>query len=1269
MFDTLQKLLATRILILDGAMGTMIQRYKLTEEDFRGERFRDHALDLKGDSDVLVLTRPDVISAIHHEYLAAGADIIETNTFGATAIAQADYALEPYVYDMNVEGARLAKAATAEWTAKTPDRPRFVAGSMGPTNRTLSISPDVNNPAFRAATFAAMRDAFAEQVRGLIDGGADILLLETIFDTLVAKAAIVAIEHVFEEKGVRLPLMISVTITDRSGRTLSGQTLDAFYVSIRHAKPFSVGINCALGARDMRPYMAELAAIAECYVTSYPNAGLPNAFGEYDERPEETGALLRDFAASGFVNVLGGCCGTTPDHIQAIAQAVEGVAPRPLPAASWLARGNRGYGASGEVSPQSNEANGENNVLRSLRSSVVNVTSGEPLTRFSGLETLTIRPDSNFQMIGERTNVTGSAKFARLVRDANYAEAVSVAADQVRGGANMIDVNMDEGMLDSEQAMTTFLNYIATEPEIARVPVMVDSSKWSVLEAGLKCIQGKGVVNSISLKEGEADFLEKAKAIRLHGAGVVVMAFDETGQADTIARKVEICQRAYKLLVEQAGFDPTDIIFDPNILAIATGLEEHNDYAVNYIEATRIIKATCPGVKISGGVSNLSFSFRGNDVVREAIHSAFLYHAIKAGMDMGIVNAGQLVVYEDIPKELLEHVEDIIFNRRPDATERMVQYAEQVKGSGKRREIDLSWREGTVEARLSYALVHGNVDYIEQDVEEAREQYEDPLHIIEGPLMDGMNVVGDLFGAGKMFLPQVVKSARAMKKAVAYLLPYMEEAKKRSGSTKEKGRILMATVKGDVHDIGKNIVGVVLGCNNYDVIDLGVMVPAAKILDEAVAQKVDAVGLSGLITPSLDEMAFVAREMERRGFTLPLLIGGATTSKQHTAVKIAPEYGGPVVHVLDASRAVDTVANLLGEKRQEFDAANRGMQATVRDQYANRQSKPLVSYEQAVANRPQYDWDDHVIATPWFVGRRYLDDLPLGELAKYIDWTFFFTAWELKGRFPAVLDHPQYGKAARELYGHAQELLARIIGEKLLTARGVYAFWPANADGDDIILFKDDSRREVLARLPMLRQQEVIADGKPNRSLADFIAPRESGVPDYLGMFAVTAGIGADDLVRKFEADHDDYHAIMVKALADRLAEAFAEYLHAQARKDWGYGESERLSNEDLIAEKYRGIRPAYGYPACPDHTEKFKLFDLLDARKQGLELTESAAMTPAASVSGLYFSHPHAKYFTIGRIGRDQVASYARRKGMPVEDVERWLAPNLAYDPTTVPA
>jgi 5-methyltetrahydrofolate--homocysteine methyltransferase len=1235
---TLHEQLAKRLLVLDGAMGTMIQRYKLTEADFRGEPFKDFPRDQKGNSDLLVLTRPDVIGAIHREYLAAGADIIETNTFTGTSIAQADYGLESIVYELNVAGAKVAREAADEWTRQTPDRPRFVAGSIGPTNRTLSISPDVNNPAFRAVSFDEMRAAYEEQVRGLIDGGVDLLLLETIFDTLNAKAAIVAMENVFEQRGVRVPLMISVTITDRSGRTLSGQTLEAFYLAIRHAKPFSVGINCALGARDMRPYMEELSRLAECYVSSYPNAGLPNAFGEYDEKPAETGDLLRDFAASGFANIVGGCCGTTPDHIRQIARAVAGVTPRQLPADSWL------------NAPDADRA--------------PRTADRGAFTRLSGLEPLVIRPDSNFQMIGERTNVTGSAKFARLIKSESYGEAVSVAADQVRNGANLIDVNMDEGMLDSEQAMTTFLNYIATEPEIARVPVMIDSSKWSVLQAGLKCVQGKSVVNSISLKEGEADFLEKAKTVQRYGAGVVVMAFDEVGQADTVQRKVEICQRAYRLLVEQVGFDPTDIIFDPNILAIATGLEEHNDYAKNFIEATRIIKATCPGVKISGGVSNLSFSFRGNDVVREAIHSAFLYHAIKAGMDMGIVNAGQLVVYEDIPTELLEHVEDIIFNRRPDATERMVTLAESVKGSGKKRELDLTWREQAVEKRLAFALVHGVVDFIEADVEEARQKLPRPLDVIEGPLMDGMKIVGDLFGAGKMFLPQVVKSARAMKKAVAVLLPYMEaEAAASDKPAVAKPKILMATVKGDVHDIGKNIVGVVLQCNDYDVIDLGVMVPAAKILDEAVAQKVDIIGLSGLITPSLDEMVFVAREMERRGFTIPLLIGGATTSPQHTAVKIAHEYSGPVVHVLDASRAVDVVSSLLGEKKAAFDRLNRETQESTRQKYAGRKEKPLLAIEQARANRPKYDWDDHVIASPWFTGRRYLDDVDLAEVAKYIDWQFFFTAWELKGRFPALLDDPKVGAAARELYDNGQALLKRIIDEKLLTAKGVYAFWPANTVGDDIVVYKDDSRREELARLPMLRQQEVIADGRPNRSLADFIAPKESLVPDYIGMFAVTAGIGAEALAKQFEADHDDYNAIMVKALADRLAEAFAEYLHAQARKDWGY-EKETPTNEELVAEKYRGIRPAYGYPACPDHSEKFKLFDLLDARKTGMNLTESGAMTPAASVSGLYFSHPEAKYFNVGRINRDQLEDYARRKGEAVEVTERWLQSSLAYEP-----
>jgi 5-methyltetrahydrofolate--homocysteine methyltransferase len=1275
--------LATRVLLLDGAMGTMIQRRKLGEADFRGNRFTDHPRDLRGNSDILNLTRPDVIKDIHREYLEAGADIIETNTFTSTAIAQADYGLESLAYELNRDGAALARAAVDEWGAGHPGDVRFVAGSMGPMNRTLSISPNVDDPAFRGMTFDEARSAYEDEVRGLIDGGADLLLLETIFDTLNAKAAIVAIENVFEERGARLPLFISVTVTDRSARTLSGQMLDAFYASIRHARPTALGINCALGAREMRPHLEELARLAECYVLCYPNAGLPNAFGQYDQLPDETGELLRGFVADGLANIVGGCCGTTPDHIRAIGNAVRGLTPRALPGESWVV--NRGLGRSG---PQELGSSGPREIGGSgpRGPELPNSLGPEPsssrgpelpssrsqvpvhYSQFSGLELLTIRPDSNFQMIGERTNVTGSARFARLIKNNDYASAAQVAAEQVRNGANMIDVNMDEGMLDSEQAMSTFLRYIATEPEIARVPVMIDSSKWSVIEAGLKCVQGKSVVNSISLKEGEADFLHKARLVQKYGAGVVVMAFDEVGQADTIERKVSICQRAYRLLTEQAGFDPTDIIFDPNILAIATGLEEHNDYAVNFIEATRIIKATCPGVKISGGVSNLSFSFRGNDVVREAIHSAFLFHAIKAGMDMGIVNAGQLIVYEDIPKELLEHVEDIIFNRRPDATERMVQFAEQVKGAGKKKELDLAWRQGTVESRLSHALVHGLVDFIEQDVEEARQKYARPLEIIEGPLMDGMKIVGDLFGAGKMFLPQVVKSARAMKKAVAYLLPYMEEEKQRLGGARSQGRILMATVKGDVHDIGKNIVGVVLGCNNYEIIDLGVMVPAARILETAIEQKVDIIGLSGLITPSLDEMVHVAHEMKRQGFTLPLLIGGATTSRQHTAVKIAPEYDGPVVHVLDASRAVDVVSSLLGSARPEFDKNNRAAQAEIRASYATRRERPLLSYDQARNNRLLIDWDDHEIASPWFLGRRYLNEVPLRDVAAFIDWTFFFSAWELKGRFPGILQHPQYGEPARKLYEEAQALLERVINEKLLTINGTYAFWPATAEGDDIVVFKDDSRRGELARFPMLRQQEIQPDERPNLSLADFIAPRESGVPDYLGMFAITAGLGADALVRQFERDHDDYNAIMVKALADRLAEAAAEYLHAQARQDWGYGEREQLSVDDLLSEKFRGIRPAYGYPACPDHSEKFKLFELLDAPKQGITLTDHAAMLPAASVSGLYFSHPEAKYFNVGRLGRDQVESYAKRKRVPIEDVEKWLGPNLAYDPAATP-
>jgi 5-methyltetrahydrofolate--homocysteine methyltransferase len=1265
----LHELLAQRILLLDGAMGTMIQRYRLTEADFRGERFADHHHDLKGNNDLLVLTRPDVVGEIHHAYLDAGADIIETNTFSSTAIAQADYKLEAFAYELSLEGARLARGAADQWNGRTPARPRFVAGAIGPTNRTLSISPDVGNPAFRVVTFDQVVDAYKDHVRGLIDGGVDLLLLETIFDTLNAKAAIVAILDVFDQQRVELPLMISGTITDRSGRTLSGQTLDAFYISIRHALPFSVGLNCALGAREMRPHIAELARIAETYITCYPNAGLPNAFGEYDELPAETSALLRDFAEAGFVNIVGGCCGTTPDHIRALNAAVAGLPPRPLPGSGI---GDPGPGTRRTEELRTEEPRTEEPRTEEPRTQrIPDPGSRIPFTQLSGLEPLTIRPDSNFIMVGERTNVTGSKRFARLITNGDFAEAAHVALDQVRGGANILDVNMDEGMLDSEAAMTTFLNLIATEPEIARVPIMVDSSKWSVLEAGLKCVQGKGIVNSISLKEGEEDFLRKARAIRRYGAAVIVMAFDEQGQADTIARKVSICQRAYKVLTEKAEVDPLDIIFDPNILAIATGLEEHNEYAINFIEAIRIIKATCPGAKVSGGISNLSFSFRGNDIVREAIHSAFLYHAIKAGLDMGIVNAGQLVVYEDIPKELLEHVEDVIFNRRPDATERLVQFAETVKGDGQKRTTDLAWRSASVEQRLSHALVHGFVDFIEADVEEARQKLPRPLDVIEGPLMDGMKVVGDLFGAGKMFLPQVVKSARAMKKAVAYLLPYMEEEKKRSGATRHaQGKIVMATVKGDVHDIGKNIVGVVLGCNNYEVIDLGVMVPAAKILQTAIDEQADLIGLSGLITPSLDEMVFVAREMERRGMTLPLLIGGATTSKPHTAVKIAPEYSEPTVHVLDASRAVDVVASLLNPaQRPAFVRANHAEQERVRAQHAAVRRRQLLTWDAAKANRLRLDWRSDVIATPSFAGARVLSGVPLEDVIPYIDWTFFFSAWELKGRFPAILDHPQYGAAARELYDHAQALLKCIVDERLLTLRGVYGFWEANTVGEDIVIREPQAGRREPLIFNMLRQQEEIGDDKPNRSLADFIAPVESGITDYIGAFAVTAGIGAHELVARYEADHDDYHAIMVKALADRLAEAFAEYLHARTRTDWGYGTGEQFSNDDLIHERYRGIRPAFGYPACPDHSEKGKLFALLGAERAGIALTESCAMMPAASVSGLYFAHPQAKYFNVGRIGRDQLEDYAARKGMDIAEAERWLASNLAYEPSLAPA
>src|SRR5262245_3075771 len=1215
----LEALLRERILVIDGAMGTMIQAEALDDAKFRGERLREHPRDLRGDNEILVLTRPEVIERIHDVYCAAGADIIETNTFGATRIAQGDYGTEGLAREINVRAAELARRVADAWSARTPERPRFVAGAIGPTNRTLSLSPDVNDPSLRSLRWDELVAAYVEQIEGLVEGGVDLLLVETIFDGLNAKAAIFAAEQVFEARGEALPLFLSVTITDKSGRTLAGQTLDAFWISMAHARPLAVGINCSLGPDEMRPHLAELAKVVPTFVFAYPNAGLPNAFGGYDETAEQMAPKLREWAESGLLNLVGGCCGTTGEHIAAIAEAVEGLAPRVPPPPP------RG------------------------------------VSSFAGLEPLVVRPDSNFLMIGERTNVTGSKRFANLVKAGDYAAAVEVALDQVRSGANVLDVNMDEAMLDSAAAMTTFLNLIATEPEIARVPVMVDSSRFEVIEAGLRCLQGKGIANSLSLKEGEDEFLAKAGLVRRYGAGLVVMAFDERGQADTIERKVEICQRAYRLLVERAGIDPGDVIFDPNILAIGTGIEEHAAYARNYIEATRIIKRSCPGARVSGGVSNLSFSFRGNDPVREAIHTAFLYHAMEAGMDMGIVNAGQLGVYEEIPKELLEHVEDLLWNRRRDGTERMVEVAEKVRGAGRKKELDLSWREAPVEERLRHALVHGVLDWIEEDVEEARQRYPRPLAVIEGPLMDGMRIVGDLFGAGKMFLPQVVKSARAMKRAVAVLTPYMEE-EKQAGSGPQ-GRIVMATVKGDVHDIGKNIVGVVLGCNNYEVIDLGVMVPCDEILRTAVERNCDLIGLSGLITPSLDEMVNVAREMQRRGIEKPLLIGGATTSRQHTAVKIAPEYRHPTVHVNDASRAVGVVASLLDAKgRETFAEENLAKQEQLRALHAQRGTRKLRSYAEARAHRLALEWREADLPRPDFLGRRVVE-VPVAELVPSIDWTFFFATWELKGRYPAILDHPRQGAAARELFEHAQDLLRRIIDEKLLSPRGVYGFWPAAADGDDVVLYEDEAREREALRFCMLRQQAVPPEDGPALSLADFVAPRESGLADHVGAFAVTSGTEADDLAAGFERALDDYQAIMVKALADRLAESFAEALHRRARAEWGYGSDEKLTNEELIAEKYRGIRPAFGYPACPDHTEKRKLFELLDAPAVGIRLTESCAMWPAASVSGIYLAHPKARYFTVGRLGRDQVADYARRKGMPLAEAERWLGPNLGYE------
>jgi 5-methyltetrahydrofolate--homocysteine methyltransferase len=1241
-----EALMRQRIVILDGAMGTMVQRYKLSEAEFRGERFRDwRGKDLKGNNELLLLTKPEVIEEIHAQYLAAGADVIETNTFSATTIGLHDFLfteepksgrkdpeffqrvvddgeLRSLAREMNVVAAQLARRA-ADRVAHETGQQRFVAGALGPMPVTASLSPDVNDPAFRAVTFDQLRQSYADQVEGLLEGGVDILLVETVFDTLNAKAALFAIAEIFERGGKRLPLMVSGTVTDLSGRMLSGQTVEAFMTSISHARPLVVGLNCALGPKEMRPYIEELAFTAPTYVSSYPNAGLPDPLSAtgFPETPESLAPQLREWAENGWLNVVGGCCGTTPDHIRRIAQTV-----RDCPAREIRSR----------TTPT------DTNVLR-----------------LSGLEPLNITNDFGFVIVGERTNITGSPKFSKLILGGDFDGAVAVARQQVANGANILDINMDEGMIDSEAAMTRFLNLIGSEPEISRIPFMIDSSKWSVLEAGLRCIQGRGVVNSISLKNGEEAFLREAALVRRYGAAVIVMAFDEQGQADSYNRRIEVCQRAYNLLVN-AGTSPSDIIFDPNVLTVATGLEEHRNYGVDFIEAVRWIKTNLPAARTSGGISNVSFSFRGNNPVREAMHSAFLFHSIRAGLDMAIVNAGQLAVYEQIEPELLTRVEDVLLNRRDDATERLVDFAEGVKAKEKGPVEQASWRSLPVEERLSHALVKGIVDFIDADTEEARRKSSRPLDVIEGPLMAGMSVVGDLFGAGKMFLPQVVKSARVMKKAVAYLMPFMEAEKQ--GGAKPHGRIVMATVKGDVHDIGKNIVGVVLQCNNYEVIDLGVMVPAPKILETARERGADVIGLSGLITPSLDEMMHVAQEMKREGFEVPLLIGGATTSRAHTAVKIAPHYNGDTVHVLDASRAVGVVSNLL-QNDGKFAEQIRSEYAALREAHAKQSAeRNLLSLQQARANRFTYDWSSYTPPRPEFTGTRIVQP-EIATLVPFIDWSPFFHTWELRGRYPAIFDDPTVGQQARELFADAQKLLDRIVREKLLTARGVYAFWPANSVGDDVEIYTDDSRQQVATRCHFLRQQVVKSGEVRNFCLADFVAPNESGIADYIGGFAVTAGIGADELAKQFADAHDDYNSILVKALADRLAEAFAEYLHQQARIAWGFGAEEKLTNEELIRESYRGIRPAAGYPASPDHTEKSTLFDLLGAEQNaGVTLTESFAMHPGASVSGLYFSHPDSRYFAVGKIERDQVRDYAARKQQPVEFIEKWLAPNLAY-------
>lgn len=1266
----IREILKNRILVLDGAMGTMIQRYKLEDHDYRGERFADWAHDVKGNNDLLSLTRPDIIKEIHAAYFAAGADIAETNTFSGTTIAMADYGMEEIVYELNYESARLAREVADEFTEREPDKPRFVAGSIGPTNRTASLSPDVNNPGFRAISFDQLVEAYYEQIKGLTDGGCDLLLVETIFDTLNAKAALFAIDQFFVdakagkvehlpswriEPGQALPIMISGTITDASGRTLSGQTTEAFLTSVSHLPLLSVGLNCALGADLMRPYVQILAKESPFYTSAHPNAGLPNEMGEYDETPEQMGEVIDGFLKDNLVNIIGGCCGTTPDHIRVIAETARKYRPRPLPAT-------------------------------------------ETVMKLSGLEPVKINELTNFVNIGERCNVTGSKKFARLIRESKYDEALSIAREQVESGAQVIDVNLDEGMIDGVEAMKTFVNLIASEPDISKVPLMIDSSKWEVIESGLKCVQGKSIVNSISLKEGEEKFKESARTVLRYGAATVVMAFDERGQADNYERRIEICERAYRILVDEVGFPAEDIIFDPNILTVATGMEEHNNYAVDFINSVRWIKENLPHAKVSGGVSNVSFSFRGNEPVREAIHTAFLYHAIKAGMDMGIVNAGQIGIYDEIPKDVLELVEDVLLNRRSDSTERLVTYAETVKDKGKTQSgPDLSWRELPIKERISHALVKGISDYVDEDIEECRHLFARPLEVIEGPLMDGMSIVGDLFGEGKMFLPQVVKSARVMKKAVAYLQPYIEAEKQEGNSS--AGKILMATVKGDVHDIGKNIVGVVLGCNNYEIIDLGVMVPTDKILAAALEHNVDIIGLSGLITPSLDEMVGVAKEMERRGMKMPLLIGGATTSRIHTAVKIDPNYSGAVIHVLDASRSVPVAGKLIQSAQSQADvlADIKAEYAKLRDDHAKRGGeKAHVAIAKARDNKAKIDWTNFQAVKPQFLGTRVYDDYDLADIAKFIDWTPFFQTWQLHGKYPKIFDDAVVGKEAMKLYEDAAVLLGEIIRDKTLKARAVVGFWPANSIQDDIVLhhFEEEAREvpcerhgshqhieykisqqgvenlnagelvaDTAAVLHHLRQQSQKAANLPNYCLSDFVAPLESGHTDYVGGFAVTAGVGIEALLDKYEKDHDDYNSIMVKALADRLVEALAELMHEKVRKElWGYDKNESLSNEELIKEEYKGIRPAPGYPACPDHTEKRHLFDLLGAEQLGITLTESCAMYPASSVSGWYFSHPDSRYFPVGKIYKDQVEDYARRKNMPLEEIEKWLSPVLGY-------